>query len=170
MKLTWMKESRALIHALIYYGNISCCGVHTTMMPYDGVELTKHEFQALEYICEHEDDNQNMTAIANDLGLPQSTLTKITKHLTALELVERFRIVGNKKTVILKPTEHGKQVYITIIQRDIEPLFRNFIQYMSTLPDGSIENFEKAVNILSRDWQIFCSRVIHEKTILEKIE
>lgn len=164
MNLEWMGRYRELVRSLIYYSNISNkASTKKTMPPVDGIALSKKEYQVLEYICEFEDKNRIMTDISRDLGMLQSIVTKITQELLSYGLIERYRTVGNRKNIILKPTSKGKQVYIEYYTRDIKPLFDPFFHFLDSLSDEELEHYNRSIEILSGKWRDFACE-------LEKID
>ena len=164
MELSWMGESRELVRALIYYANMTTRNLSATFAPAHGLELTRCEYQILEYILEFEDETRIMSDISRDLGYVPSVVSKSIGHLIHMGLVEKYRIKGNKKSIVVKPTELGRQIYLELVARDIEPVFRAFIDYIKNLPEGSADRFTEAIRCLCEPWYRFSS------SRLEKIE
>ncbi len=153
MKLEWMGRYRELVRALIYYSNTSNRGsIIKTMPPVDGIALSKHEYQILEYICEFENENKIMTDISKDLGILQSIVTKASKNLLSNGLIERYRISGNKKNIVLKPTEKGRNTYIQYYTRDIQKVFTAFFNSLEGFSDEQIEQLERSIRTLGSSW------------------
>lgn len=153
MELSWMGRYRELVRALIYYSNSSNRGLFKkTLIPVDGVALSKPDYQILEYLCEFENENKIMADIAHDLGIIPSIVTKSTKVLVSNGLVERYRMAGNRKNIILKPTQAGREMYVKCYTRDIEKLFIPFFRALDELSDEQIRTFEKAIYSLGSEW------------------
>lgn len=152
MELTWMGRYRELIRALIFYSNSSNRSVLASGHADDMFGLSQHEYQILEYICEYEDDNRIMADIAKDTGIIQSNVTKATKRLVSLGLVERYKLVGNRKNVILKPTELGKETYLRYASKNVEVAFRVFFDILKDVPDEQLRTFEASIRALGTDW------------------
>lgn len=167
MKLTWMGNSRELIRSLIYYANMTTRNLSATFPPALGVELTKCEYQVLEYVVEFEDERRIMTDIANGLGLIQSVVTRSAKHLVSMGLVEKYRMSGNRKNIVLRPTERGREVYLEIKNLYVEPVFAQFLSYMESLPPERAAEFTEAINALNAPWLKFISRERQELEIIE---
>lgn len=160
-----MGRYRELIRALIFYSNSSNRTVLTSKHADDVFELTQHEYQILEYICEYENDNKIMADIAKDTGILQSNVTKATKRLVSLELVERYRLVGNKKSIILKPTALGKETYLQYVKNNIEKSFISFFYVLKDVPDEQLKIFEASIRALGTDWDNpLCSSLVSNQT------
>lgn len=168
LKLEWMGRYRELVRSLIYYSNASNRGGHK-LNPIDGIALTKHEYQILEYLCEFSLENKIMTDISHDLGILPSIVTKATKNLLSYGLIERYRIVGNKKSIVLKPTRAGENLYIAYYTRDIQHLFDPFFKALENTSDEQLAEFKHAIDMLSQDWQQFSDKIIAGDSI-EKID
>lgn len=151
LELTWMGRYRELVRALVYYSNASNRGTHGKVKSDLAYGLNQNEYQILEYICEFENENRIMTDISRDTGILQSIVTKATKRLVELGLVERYRIVGNRKSVILKPTEQGKQTYVQYAEQ-VCAVFAPFFQSMEGFSDEQLKRFEQSVRALGGDW------------------
>jgi len=162
-----MGRYRELVRNLIYYSNNSNRNSKSTLDPVDDVALSKREYQILEYLVEFEKENRIMTDISRDLGIIQSNVTSATKNLVLYGLIERYKIVGNQKNIILKPTAKGKRIYHTYVERDIAAVFRPFFAVMDSYTDEEIADFAKAIDTLNHRWAEF-SDEIEEKLIKSK--
>lgn len=147
-----MGRYRELVRALVFYSNNSNRGVLRRLPSTKKPHLTQHEYQILEYICEFEDCNRIMTDISKDLGILQSNITKATKHLLELGLIERYRFPGNKKNIVLKPSALGLKTYEMYYTEDIIPVFAAFFETLDGFSDEQLAQFEKAIWSLSQRW------------------
>jgi DNA-binding MarR family transcriptional regulator len=112
MKLEWMGRNREFIRLLMKYMNLF--SHYDKKIPGNsGVSLSAQQWQTLECIIEYEDENRNMFFMANQIGLPKSTFSKNVKQLVDSGLVERYRQSGNRKDIILKPSDKGREYYRT---------------------------------------------------------
>ncbi len=161
-----MGRYRELVRALVYYSNSSNRELYTkkSLAPIDGISLSKHEYQILEYICEFEHENKIMVDISRDLGILQSVVTKATKSLSDYGLIDRYRINGNRKSIVLKPTQAGKKLYTDIYTQEIEARFTAFFNTLENFDDSQLQAFEQAIYALGTNWG---KRPIE---ILEKID
>ena len=167
LDVEWMGRYRELVRSLIYYSNASNRSGHK-LPPVDGVSLTKHEYQILEYLCEYSEANRIMTDVSRDLGILQSIVTKATKNLIAYGFVERYRIVGNRKNIVLKPTPAGREIYREYYRRDIEKIFRPFFRALDKADEAQLDTFRTAIDTLSNHWHEFSEDIIANEQI-EKI-
>lgn len=153
MELKWMGRYRELVRALIYYSNSSNRGMFkNTLNPVNGIALSKPEYQILEYLCEFENENKIMTDIAHDLGIIPSIVTKSTKNLVANGFAERYHISGNRKNIVLKPTQAGREMYIRCCTKDVEKLFIPFFKALEGFTDEQLKTVENAIYALGADW------------------
>lgn len=146
-----MGRYRELVRALVYYSNSSNRGTHAKVKSEFEYNLNQNEYQILEYICEFENENRIMTEIARDTGILQSMVTKATKRLVELGLVERYRLVGNRKSIILKPTDRGRQVYCKYAE-GISGIFVPFFKSLEGFSDEQLKCFEYSVRLLGGEW------------------
>ena len=123
-----------------------------TLNPVNGIALSKPEYQILEYLCEFENENKIMTDIAHDLGIIPSIVTKSTKNLVAYGFAERYHISGNRKNIVLKATQAGREMYIQCYTKDIEKLFIPFFKALEGVTDEQLKTVENAIYSLGADW------------------
>ncbi len=154
-----MGRYRELVRALVFYSNASNRGTHGRVQSGLPCNLNQNEYQVLEYICEFEDKNRILTAIARDTGILQSLVTKSTKRLVELGLAERYRLVGNKKSVILKPTPLGRATYLEYCQ-SVQEIFVPFFRSLDGFSDEELKRFEASVRILGGEWGDFSDKSI----------
>lgn len=146
-----MGRYRELVRALVFYSNASNRNAHGKAQSGLTGNLNQNEYQVLEYICEFEDQNRILTAIARDTGILQSLVTKAAKRLVELGLAERYRLVGNKKSVILKPTPLGREIYLEYCQ-GVREIFIPFFRSLDGFSDEELRRFEVSVRMLGGDW------------------
>lgn len=152
MELSWMGRYRELVRALVYYSNSSNRSLFTSNRNHSADDLSMHEYQILEYICEFEDDNRIMADISRDTGIAQSIITKATKHLIALGMVERYRIGNNRKSIVLRPTETGRAKYLEIALGAVAPAFSSFFEALQGFDKEALSQFGDAIRMLGTDW------------------
>ena len=112
----------------------------------DGVVIDCLTWQLLEAVIEFEEDNSIMADIAFRLGSTPGTLSKKTQHLVKLGLVERYHMEGNKKNIILKPTQKGLDIYFKHCSQHVQPAFQSFFDSLSLLDDDQLKTFTKIIN------------------------
>ena len=142
-----MGRYRPLVAALVQHSNI-------TSRPQDmdigeGVYLNSVAWQVLEYLIEHEGEADCMNRVSETLGIPQSSFSKMARRLTALGLVERFRTAGNRKNIILRPTEKAHRLYDSFSHTIFERSFRPFFEALDTVDDEALARFTAALNRLN---------------------
>ena len=145
MIVSWMGRYREIVAALVRHGNTVARFQNIKSEIYPGIFLSQQEWQVLEYIVEHEDDDSNMNRISECLGIPQSTFSKTIKLLTGYRLVARFRISGNRKSIILKATQAGIEVYQSFSRVISGGAFQQFFDTLSVLTDEQLAVVAKAI-------------------------
>lgn len=164
MKLEWMGKYRELVRSVVYFSNCSNRNVLRGGRGDYEPHLNQHEWQVLEYICEFEDDCRIMADISRDLGIIPSNITKATRHLLELELIEKNRIVGNRKNVVLTPTDEGKRIYYKVMESKIRPVFDSFFAELSGFDSEQLKTIENAFYKLSHKWAGLAEPAMLEKT------
>lgn len=149
MKFQWMGRYRELLRALVLHSN-NTARLSSIIMDVGGIAMTPYEWQVFECILEHEDENVNMISMSNSLGVPQSTFSKVTKKLCKHGLVERYQALGNRKNIILKGSERGRELYLAHASRVMEGVFRPLFDALDGLPDETLETFVAALNRFNR--------------------
>ncbi len=150
MEIDWMGRYRPLVAALVLHSNIVNRGQNERMDCGHGVMLTPQEWQVLEFIVEHDDAYFNMIEIARQIGIPQSSFSRIVKTLHDADLITKYRVAGNKKNVILRSSELGQEIYrgrATDINRDY---FKVLFRELEPISDEDIKIFTKALNRFTR--------------------
>ncbi len=153
MELTWFGRYRDIIAALVYHTN---CVNRTANIRDDigsGVMLTAQEWQTLEVIIEHDDENLIMSDISKLLGIPLSTLSKISKQILSQGLVERYRIDGNRKSIILKPSKKGYLLYQEHCEAVTKPLFQKIFNKLEPLSDEQLKIISDAIKALNAEME-----------------
>ncbi len=111
MKLDWMLSHRLLVEKLIKYGNAYAAG-YKRQRDFGTKEMfSPTQIQTFEYILEAEDQDEKMSEMAARLGISRSTFSKNVSFLMKQEMVEKFRKVGNRKDIYVKPTQKGREIY-----------------------------------------------------------
>lgn len=147
----WMGRYRALVAAIVQHTNVVIEGETLRKYMYDGIYLSTKEWQVLEYIVEHREDDAKMIHMSEALGFHQSYFSKITRTLSNLGLVERFHIEGNKKDVFLKPTDFALTVYDYHTQQSNKNYFKPFFDALESVSDEDLATVAKAITILSEN-------------------
>lgn len=129
MKLEWMGEHRDVVEALIHYCNIYAGVYRIEKMEYQGIRYSYAQIQVLEYLLENEERGENMSSIAQRLGITRSNFTKIINRLVSKGLVEKSRMPGSKRDINVTVNDLGRVLYEDytkgILKRHFEPMFRD---------------------------------------------
>jgi len=148
MLVSWMGRYRGIVEALVQHGNCCIRAANYKMSTSEGITLTAQEWQVLEYIIEHEDNDQNMTKLSEGLCIPQSSFSKMTGKLVKYGLLEKYQIVGNKKSVILKASELGKTFYEKNVEVIKQFVFDAFFRELEGFTDEQLAQFVKAIHVV----------------------
>lgn len=129
MKLEWMGEHREVVEALIHYCNIYASVYRTEKMNYQGITYSYSQIQVLEYLLENEERGENMSSIAQRLGITRSNFTKIINRLSQKGLVEKTRMPGNRRDINVCVNNLGRVLYEdytkNILKTHFIPMFRD---------------------------------------------
>ncbi len=127
MKLEWMGEYRDIVEALIHYCNIYAAAYRLEQLDYQGIKYSYAQIQVVEYLLESEDIQENMSAIAQRLGITRSNFTKIVKRLMEKGLLTKSYMPGSRKDLKLTVNEKGRELYDAysqqILQWHFSPMF-----------------------------------------------
>lgn len=148
VELTWLGRYKGLVHALVHHSN---CVARKMGLSFDrgmGVSLNSQEFQLLEAVIEHEDETLILSAYSALTGISRSSLTFAAKKLESYALVERYKFASNKKNIILRPTEKGKEIYRHNSNQTSKKVFAAFFDKLSFLTDDQLEKIADAIMTL----------------------
>lgn len=134
MKLTWMREYRQVVEALIQYSNLYAAGYHKEQPHGTDIPLSFAQIQVLEYLLENEELNQNMSTIALRLGISSSTFSKLISKLAAKGLLEKHHIPGNMKNIIIRVTDLGQEVYRRYVETFVPGFFDKMFETADQIP------------------------------------
>ena len=165
----WMGRYRQLVAAIVQHTNVITKAGNESHFMYEGIYMTSNEWQVMEYIVEHREDDEKMIRMSEALGIPQSSFSKIIKHMSTLGLVERYRSIDNKKNVILKPTELAIRVYEYHAEQSYNNVFKAFFDALDGISDSDLETLANAISLLSSNIKK-SNTVSEEKAKLIKIE
>lgn len=111
MEVKWMGRYREIIRNIMRHGNLYARTYNVQLADGTGVTLSSLEWQAFECIVEFESEDYNMSVLSEKIGIPRSNFSKYVNTMLEYKLVERFQKVDNKKDIILKVTDFGKEFY-----------------------------------------------------------
>ena len=113
--------------------------------------MVVEEWIVAELIIHQRDEYNSMVELSRMIGIPPSSFFRIVSHLQKMGLIDKYRVHGNKKNIILRPTELALDIY-----DEMEPEMRNsvwgdFYKELDQLSDRDIMIVTNAFNKLTRD-------------------
>ena len=149
----WMGRYAPFVSALIQHSNIIAKAANRREKVYEELMLSNNEWQVLEMIVESRGQNDRMIRFADQLGIPQSTFSKIITRLCQIGLVEKYQTASNRKNVVLKPTTAALQAYEHRTRQAGEQFFKRFFETMDGFSDEELERLTRALQLLNEDIQ-----------------
>ena len=134
MKLQWMGEYRDIVEALIHYCNRYAASYKAEKLQLFGINFSFAQIQVLEYLLENEDLHQNMSQIAERLGISRSNFTKIVNRLEAKGLVEKQPVTKSKKELQVYVNEMGRKLYDEYSSQILEKHFSFMFDSLKEIP------------------------------------
>lgn len=145
MKLEWMGEYRDLVEKLIHYCN-SYAQCYTIEQNFNTpVNFSFSQLQVLEYILENEERQENMAAVAARLGLLPSAFSKNVNRMTDKGLLEKYHTTDNKKNIIIKVSDLGREVYLQYAQYVYDHGFGQAFRLLEGVPREYIDLFAQVL-------------------------
>lgn len=149
MELSWMGRYRPLIRAIVRNRNLFARAVNTKTENTGGeTSLTIQEWIVLEYVIENEEKDDSMICISERLGLAPSSFSKITHTLCKAGLLAKYQMVGNKKNIIVRPTEEGRTFYLEHSAQLEKTIFNDFFNELEGLSDKDLACVARAIEKL----------------------
>lgn len=161
MKLTWMGRYRNLVEAMIGMGNAYYRVYKGTQFIREH-QMSPAQLQVMEYILENEDHNENMSEIAERLSISQSSFSKITNQLVKNGFLEKYYTESNRKNIIIKVSDYGKQCYEEYSHGERTDVWRRIFDRLDGLDDETVQIFADCLNELTSD--------IHERAAKDNPE
>lgn len=143
MYLDWMGKNRFFVEKMIQFANMYAAVYKKEEFYGTEIPISFEQVQVLEYLLENESLNQNMAMIASRLGITPSNFTRIVNKLVKKGLLEKYYIEGNRKNIIIRVTDLGRELYQTYSKY----IYNNFF---SGLFEESEEIPEEVLNRLAR--------------------
>lgn len=147
--IEWMGRYRPIVAALVQHVN-SVAKNGVALYTYGDIYLTPNEWQVLEYIVEHRDEDMHMADMISALAIPQSSFSRIQKKLCGLGLLERYQTTDNKKNIILKPTKLAQEAYEFHSSELYTLMFKPFFDELEDFSDEELARFAHAIETLSK--------------------
>lgn len=145
MKLAWMGEYRDVVEALIHYCNIYAGVYRVEKMHYGDISYSYSQIQVLEYLLENEERGENMSRIANRLGITRSHFTKLIQRLVRKGLVEKKRMPGSRRDISVSVNELGRALYEDYSRRILNEHFSAMFRDLAELSPEAREHVASAL-------------------------
>ena len=159
------KRYDPLIQALIKHSNIAGCGMSDNISLSEGVVLPAQEWVVVELVIEHQEEYKSMVDLSRLIGLPPSTFFRIISHLQKAGLVDKFRISGNRKNIVLRPTALALKIYSEQAEKLRDQIWGGFYKDLERFSDEDIRTFTEAISRLNE--RMPSQRYIHEFELIK---
>ncbi len=147
------KENRyiPLLKAIIKHSNIVSSGLNEKVSLNDDIVITNQEWIITELIVEQREEYYSMIELSRMIGIPQSSFFRMVSHLQKVGLAEKYRVKGNNKNIVLRPTELAVQFYKERTDAMRSEIWDDFFKALDRFSDEDIEAFTEAFNLLNDD-------------------
>ena len=138
-----------LVNAILQHCNVVNNGMNDSVTLRENVVLTVQEWIVTELIVQQREEYNSMVELSRMIGIPPSSFFRIVSHLQKMGFIDKYRVHGNKKNIILRPTELALSIY-----EEKEPDMRNsvwgeFYKELDQLSDRDIKIITNAFNKLT---------------------
>ena len=145
----WMGRYRPLVAELVKHTHEASRALYKKFDMGDGVCINSMEWQVLEYVYEHGED-EKMAHIYERIGLAQSSFSKCVKTLESYDLIEKYHTSKNRKNVIIKITDKGRDLYEKGSVGLAEGTWGAFFETLDGFSDEEIETLVRAMVLLNK--------------------
>lgn len=149
MYLEWMGKNRAFVEKFIRYSNTYAAIYKKEQLYGTDIPISFEQVQVLEYLLENEQLNQNMSMIASRLGITPSNFTRIVNKLSGKKLLEKYYVEGNRKNIVIRVTDFGKEQYSSYSKWIYENSFSKLFARIEKVPEEILwefaQGFEEAL-------------------------
>lgn len=149
MKLEWMGQHREFVEKIIKFGNSYAKAYKSEHYYNTPIAFSASQLQVLEYILENEERSDNMMEIAYRLGISKSTLSKHVKKMVEKGLLEKYHTSDNKKDVIIKVSDFGKEIYKIYAEFAYETAFKRIFEILDDVPREYLDKFTDVLDLAS---------------------
>lgn len=151
MRLEWLGKYGDFVEKLVHYGNAYAQNYNTERSFGVGASFSASEIQTLEYILTNQDKNQNMAEMAYYLGIPASTFSKNVNKMMKKGLVEKYHFSTNRKEIILRVSDLGKDVYEQYSRFAYERLYKDVFSVLDQIPAEYVEKFTQILKLCAEE-------------------
>ncbi len=138
-----------LIQAIMRHSNLVSCMMNDSITLRDNVVVPVQEWMVVELIVEQREEYNSMVELSRIFGIPPSTFFRIVSHLQKIGLVDKYRINGNKKNIVLRPTELALSIYEERTPEMRNGVWSDFYQELEPLSDRDISRIVNAFHKLN---------------------
>lgn len=146
--VSWMGRYRHLIESIVRHRNAFARVMNAKTEKFGDISMSIVEWEVLEYIIEHENDDSSMAQLSERLMIPSSSFSKISKTLCSYGLIEKYQMVNNRKNIILKPSDLGRKFYNDRASDLQEQIFDAFFKELENVSDEDLNHFAVALDAI----------------------
>ncbi|MCY6958511.1 MarR family winged helix-turn-helix transcriptional regulator [Clostridium brassicae] len=147
MELEWMRKYRNFVEKIIKFGNSYAQSYKTEYNYNTPIKFSASQLQVVEYILENEENHQNMSEIASRLGISPSAFSKNINKMVKKGLLEKFHTSDNRKDVIIKVSDFGKEIYKIYSEYAYETSLKKMFEILDEIPDEYISKFTEVLEL-----------------------
>ncbi|MDW8804914.1 MarR family transcriptional regulator [Streptomyces scabiei] len=115
------------------------CGIGHTM------------FEVLIRLCRQPDERVSQRELADDLTLTSSGITRLIDRMEEAGLVRRVRAPGDRRSVLVRPTDHGHIVFLQAAAAHAEVVERYFVTPVAGEDHTRLTNALEVINKALRE-------------------
>lgn len=138
-----------LIRAIMRHTNIVNCIMNTSITLCEDVVLPVQEWMVAELVVEQREEYNSMVELSRMFGVPPSSFFRIVSHLQKKKLVDKYRVKGNKKNIVLRPTELALELYEKRTPELRNSVWCDFYNELEPLTDSEINRIVSAFDKLN---------------------
>lgn len=146
MQLEWLGKYRQVIGSIVRFGNAYAKSARYEHSYSTDTKFTPSEVHVLEYVLEHEEEVVNMVGVAEMLGISKAALSKNVKKMVEKGLLEKYKAEGNRKNIILRVSEHGRQASEEYTRFAYDVAFERLFEKLEGIPDEYLDRFTDIMN------------------------
>lgn len=150
MQEKWNDEQQELMEKLVKFANLYVQMQNRTYEVADGILLTIAEVQTLEYLIGNDGRHEKMAEIAVRMGVSPSTFSQNVKKMVKMGLLEKYHTATNKKNIIVRASNLGKEVFKRYCEWINKQQFDDFFAVLNEIPPEYIRTMCHAIDILNR--------------------
>lgn len=151
MKLEWLGTHRTFIEKSIKFANAYAYTYQKEQSFGTDQKFSSAQIQVIEYILENEDKNQSMVEISRRLGISQSAFSKNVKKMLEKGLLEKYHLSDNKKKVIVRVSQLGKETYFQYCEYVKRGIMNSLLEVIDQVPQSNLDLVAKALDMWADD-------------------